>query len=239
MSSHLIRLGILGVAITAVAPPLLAQARGALSGTITDSVSGAPIVGARVAVWCPDCSGRHPTDSAGHYRLDRIPEGNFRFEAYCPSVTGLGPEIALTTVSVAAGRETVVDLHVSPGQCSELPYSERRGVFRGYWTSGFESSAFVPCADSVLGVPAPLLPGKRMFPPKAWAYLAPNVRKQSISWPHDAPINPWGNSTVFVVWRGMLKGPGTYGHMGVSEFSMVVDSIITVRTRGPKNCRVR
>ena len=228
----------LGAACVAAAPHLAAQAHGTLRGTITDSVTGAPVVEARVAVWCAGCTGRYPTDSAGHYRLDRLPGGSASFEAHCPSATGLGAEITHGTVDIAAGSETVLDLRVPPGHCAEPAYSERRGVFRGYWTPGFEPSAFRPCANTVLGVPAPLLPGKRLFPPEAWADFAPGAARR-ISSPHGAPVDSYGNVTYFVVWRGVLKGPGKCGHMGVSEFSMVVDSVIAVRARGPSDCRIR
>ena len=236
MSRHLARIAIVAAVGVAAAPRLAAQARGALRGTITDSVTGAPVVEARVALWCAGCYGRHPTDSAGRYRLDRLPSGSATFEAHCPSATGLGAEITRRTVDIVVDRETVLDLRVPPGQCDEPPYSERKGVFRGYWTPGFESSAFLPCADTALGVPAPLLPGKRLFPPTAWADVVPSAARR-MSWPRDAPVDSYGNPTYFVVWRGVLKGPGTYGHMGVSEFSMEVDSVIAVRARGPSDCR--
>ena len=226
-------------AVWAVVPPrVTAQARGTVRGTITDSVTGAPVVEARVAVWCAGCYGRYPTDSAGRHRLDRLPAGSARFEAHCPSATLLGAEIRQQPIAIAAGGETVFDLRVPPGQRAEPAYSERPGVFRGYWTPGFESSTFRPCADSVLGIPAPLLPGKRLFPATAWADVNPGVARQ-ISWPNDAPVDSYGNPTYFVVWRGALKGPGTYGHLRGSEFSMVVDSVISVHARGPSDCRTR
>jgi len=229
---------IVGAVWALVPSRVTAQARGTVRGTITDSVTGAPVVEARVAIWCAGCYGRYPTDSAGHYRLDRLPAGRARLEAHCPSATGLGAEITQQTVDVAADVETVLDLRVPPGHCAEPAYSERPGVFRGYWTPGFESSAFRPCADSALGVPTPLLPGKRLFPPTAWAVLAPGAVRKT-SWPRGAPVDSYGNATYFVAWRGVLKGPGTYGHMGVSEFLMVVDSVISVHARGPSDCRTQ
>jgi hypothetical protein len=238
MTPQLVRIVIVGAVWAAFPPRLAGQARGTLRGSITDSVTGAPMVAARVAIWCSGCYGRYPTDSAGRYRLDRLPAGSARFEAHCPSATGLGAEITQRTIEIAAEGETVLDLRVPPGHCAEPGYSERPGIFRGYWTPGFESSAFFPCADSALGVPAPLLPGKRLFPPKAWADLAPGAARR-ISWPSGAPIDSYGNGTYFVVWHGVLKGPGTYGHLRVSEFSMLVDSVIAVRVRGPSDCRTR
>ena len=221
------------------APAVGAQQPGSLTGTITDSVTGKPVVGARVAADCARCYGRHPTDSAGRFRLTNLPEGRMAIEAHCPSATGLGAEIAEREVLIAAARETTLDIRVQPGTCVEPAYGERRGIFRGLYTPGFESSVFLPCADSTLGVTAPLLPGKRLFQPTAWADFTPDVRRQRIDWPDGAPKDRSGNRTYFVVWRGVLKGPGEYGHLGVSEFSMLVDSIISVGVKKPADCRVR
>jgi hypothetical protein len=219
---------------------LSAQSSGSISVSVTDSTSGAAVVGARVAIGCQGCYGRYPTDSTGHYQFKQVPAGTFRIEFHCPSRTLLGAQILERMVAVSPGEESLINVRVPEGRCSEPPYSERSGVFRGYWTPGFESSTFVPCADSVLRVPAPLLPGKHLFAPSAWADFAPSVKwPPKVSDKEVAPRDEYGNATYFVVWRGVLKGPGQYGHMGVSDFSMVVDSVLAVGVRGPANCRTR
>lgn len=215
------------------------QEYGSVRGTVTDSVTGVPTIDARVALNCNGCYGREPTDSLGRYSFARVPAGTHRIEFHCPSRTALGRELAQRTVEVIAGRESIVDVRVPLGGCFEPAYSERTGIFRGVWTPGFESSAFVPCPDSALGLTGELLPGKRLFGSRAWADLSAAARKQEISWPKDAPRDPWGNARYFVAWRGTLKGPGTYGHMGVSEFSMVVDSILSVRASRSNDCSRR
>jgi hypothetical protein len=233
-------IALLSAATLASSAILPAQSSGSISVSVTDSTSGAAVVGARVAIGCQGCYGRYPTDSTGHYRFKQVPAGTFRIEFHCPSRTLLGAQILERMVAVSPGEESLINVRVPEGRCSEPPYSERSGVFRGYWTPGFESSAFVPCADSVLRVPAPLLPGKHLFAPSAWADFA-----LSVKWPREmgglanAPKDEYGNSTYFVVWRGVLKGPGQYGHMGVSDFSMVVDSVLAVSFRGPANCRTQ
>ena len=212
------------------------QEYGSVRGVVTDSVTGVPTIDARVALNCNGCYGRQPTDSLGRYSFSRIPAGRHRIEFHCPSRTALGRELAQRTVEVIAGKESVVDVQVPPGDCFEPAYSERSGIFRGVWTPGFESSAFVPCPDSALGLTGELLPGKRLFGSRAWADLTASARKQPISWPKDAARDAWGSARYFVVWRGTLKGPGIYGHMGVSEFSMVVDSILSVRASQSNDC---
>ena len=220
-----------------MALPVKAQSTGRLSGTVTDSVTGLPLIGALVAVRCDGCYGRHPTDSAGRYRIQRVPVGRIPFEVHCPSRTMLGSEIVRRDVTIADTGENTADVRVPPNYCDEPHYSERVGTFRGYWTPGFESSTFSPCADSALGVTAPLLPGKRFFPPRAWADWLPSARNQHVNLPEVAGADAWGNHTYFVVWHGVLKGPGTYGHMGVAEFGMVVDSVISISAARTGACK--
>ena len=223
----------------ASASSVAAQTTGTVRGTVTDSATGAPIVGAKVAVICSGCFGRHPTDSLGRYTIERVPVGTYTVEFNCPSRTMLGR--ALPQQRVTVGEDSVSDIAVTvaPGSCYEPPYSELTGVFRGYWTPGFESSKFVQCTDSVMGVATTLLPGKRLFSSSAWAALDARAQSQQIHWPSHAPIDEWGNHRYFVIWRGTLKGPGMYGHMGVSEFEMTVDSILAVRAPGPRDCSER
>jgi hypothetical protein len=216
-----------------------AQLSGIVSGTVTDSATGAAVINARVAVFCSGCYGRHPTDSTGRYQIGRLPAGTFPIEFNCPSHTSLGSEILQSTVIVKSDEETVLDVRVPPGRCFEPAYSERTGIFRGYWTPGFESSAFAPCEDSAVHLVVPLLPGRRMFPTAAWAGFSHRDQLRQIVWPKNTPVDAWGNHTYFVVWHGVLKGPGTYGHLGVSEFSMIVDSVISVKGKGPRDCRTR
>jgi hypothetical protein len=110
---------------------------------------------------------------------------------------------------------------------------------QGVWTPGFESSSFVPCADSALGLTGQLLPRKRLFGSHARADLTDGARKAPVAWPANVPRDSFGNAAYFVVRRGILKGPGSYGHMGVSEFSMTVDSILSIRAARSNGCERR
>lgn len=212
-----------------------AQQSGSVRGIIRDSSTGTPVVGAMAMVRCAGCYGRRSTDSLGRYEITRLPSGTHSLELYCPSRTTLGRELATLEVTIEPGNATVVNHEVAPGACYEPPYSERKGVFRGHWVAGFESSGFNPCPDSSLGIGTGLLPGKRLGRSRAWATLSPAARRQSIDWPDNAPRDSWG-PRYFVVWRGTLKGPGMYGHMGVSEFEMLVDRIVLVRIPGDGDC---
>lgn len=212
-----------------------AQEPGVVRGTVRDSATGAPVVGVKATVRCEGCYGRHPTDSLGNFRIMRVRPGLHPLEFHCPSRTMLGRELGNVEVMVEQGAEAVVNFSVPPGACYEPPYSERKGVFRGQWTTGFEASEFIPCPDSALGVTRPMLPGKRYWT-SAWATLSPAAREQRIDWPDDAPRDAWGSPRYFVIWRGTLKGPGMYGHLGVGAFEMVVDEIVLATTPGSDEC---
>jgi hypothetical protein len=239
-SITLARLGAaLAVLLVPARAPSAQQPGATVRGTVTDSATGRPVVGARVSAQCPGCLGRHATDSVGRYALEAAP-GSFVLEFHCPSRTLLGRRLARREVTVAPGAEAVVDVRVGPGACYEPPYAERSGVFRGHYTPGFESSRFVPCPDSAVGLAGGLLPGERLFTPAAWAEYAPAAaRARDVTWPSGAPRDRWGNPTYFVVWRGTLRGPGQYGHLGVSEFGFTVDSVLSVRAAGRDDCAAR
>src|SRR5690242_3148759 len=94
------------VVFNATARPTHAQSTGVLRATVVESVTGKPVPGVRVTIWCPGCYGRWPTDSAGNYRRGSLPSGQFRLEFHCPSVTLLGAEILHRDVSISSNRET-------------------------------------------------------------------------------------------------------------------------------------
>jgi hypothetical protein len=215
-----------------------AQTRGVLHGTVLDSLTSVPLIDALVTAICSGCIGRNSTDSTGRYRIDTLPAGAVTVVVHCPSRTLLGRELLQQEITVAESADTRFDVRVPPGACAEPPYAERSGTYRGHYTPGFESSRFIPCPDSTVGLTVGLLPGKRLFPPSAWAVFSPRAREQGApAWPTDAPRDDWGNPTFFVLWQGTLRGPGTYGHMGVSEFSFTVDSVLVVRRPSGSDCR--
>ncbi len=135
---------------------------------------------------------------------------------------------------------TFVIVAISQGGCFEPRYKERTGIFRGYWTTGFEENSFVPCAGSVPGLA------------RAWVELAPSVQMPEITVDSIPEVkHPWvdsmlrdgpqnvtseqdANVTVFVTWHGVLKGPR---ESRSSRFTILVDSVLSVRATGPATCR--
>ena len=89
-------------------PLLFAQSSGRVSGVVTNP-QGAFVQGAEVRV--EGTAANATTDRSGHYRIDAVPAGPQRVTA---SFLGL-PDIT-SGVTVAAGRDTAVDLAFKPGE---------------------------------------------------------------------------------------------------------------------------
>lgn len=208
---------------------------GVIRGQVTDSATGAPVPDAKAAVGCAGCFGRHSTDSLGRFLIPDVPPGTHVVEFHCPSRTDLGRELTNREITVAPGAVINMHVDVPPGGCYEPAYSERRGTFRGRFTSGLESSEFEPCLDREVGLVDGLLPGKHLYTPSVWVEF-PDSTYEHADWPDDVPLDDWGSRQYFVVWHGTLEGPGTYGHLGVSSFVFYVDSIHSVRPAGPADC---
>src|SRR4051794_31892748 len=49
------------VGVSAANLPAFAQSTGVLNATVTDGLTGKPVAGARVTIWCPGCYGRWKT----------------------------------------------------------------------------------------------------------------------------------------------------------------------------------
>ena len=116
----------------------------------------------------------------------------------------------------------------------EPPVHSASGVFRGYHTTGFESDRFVTCPDSFPTLLPELLPFRNGA--HADANFTPAAqRSRPPVWPdiahHDGPT-----ITYFVVGRGTLRGPGSYGHLGAAKFVVVFDTVLSVHPPVPDAC---
>lgn len=197
------------------------RGRARVVGTVRDSSTGRPIVRTWICglvdLGPPDgrvtrCA---TPDTAGHYVLDSLAAGTQILTASCWRL-GVN-QLVQDTLRVAAGEEGRFDIRTSV-RCDMRPFILRRGVFEGRYTSGFEESSFRPCNDSI----------------RAWAEISRNAIESGPKWP---AIKASYNPTYFVRWRGTLRGPWQYGHMGVSDYEIIVDSILTVRRPRRSDCR--
>jgi len=208
-----------------------AQQPAVIRGRITHRLTGAPLVGAKVAVIGLD-GGRSLTDSLGQYLLILDRAGMGWLEINCPSNTGLGPTISINTrVAAQANRELVLDMAVTTERCIEPPPSAIYGVFRGRYTAGFERISFEPCPGST---EQPLWRGPHSMP-AAWVDFSDGALAQlDASWPKVK--DPAEEPTYYAEFRGVLRGPGSFGHMGVSNYQLDVDSLLAFRLAAAGDC---
>jgi hypothetical protein len=224
------------VMLLLLAPAIgFAQSRPTLRVRITDSVTGLPLNGAQVTI--PGIVWGGEVDSLGQRVVAPISPGVVELTVACPTRTHRGRVIETRRVEVTSRTDTTIRFRVAPRTCDEPAYSERVGIFRGSFYSAFEVSAFRPCPDSTVGLPAGL-------PHVFWAPPSAAVTADSTAWSQFsmlAPADSSGGGPVvesswYVRWRGVLKGPGRYGHMGVSVYSLHVDSVLEVRKLGATRC---
>lgn len=211
--------------------PAIGQGR--IVGTVRDSASGRPLIGALVAAQL--MHGRVQTDSHGRFALDQVTPGVQELELNCPSRTALGRRLLVKRMRVLAGDSVVMALSIDMSLCDEPPYREITGDFRGHYSAGFEHSAFSVCADTRLGI-APVATAADdidgwseviawvSFTPQGladWRRLQTTAAADSVRL-----VESRGFGWQYVRWHGTLRGPGTYGHFGGSAYEMLVDTIL-------------
>ncbi|MEO0075086.1 MAG: carboxypeptidase-like regulatory domain-containing protein [candidate division WOR-3 bacterium] len=106
----------------AIATTIFAQTTGAISGIVTDSVSGAPIFNAMVTAYMPAnnmCGGRAITDSNGYYIIENLAEGNYIVVGHARNYRSFRyPE----SVAVVAGQTTTnINFALAPRSSNPPP----------------------------------------------------------------------------------------------------------------------
>jgi hypothetical protein len=204
------------------AQSIAARGRARVVGTVVDSATGRPIIRtsicAVVDLGPPDgrvnlCA---RPDTAGRYVLDSLPAGRLTLSASCSGLRS--SPLAQGTLEVVEGEQTRFDVRTSAAGCDMRPFIVRRGLFEGRFTSGFEESTFRPCNDTI----------------RAWAELSWKVVESGPKWPI---IKGNDDRPYFVRWRGTLRGPWRYGHMGGWSYEISVDSILGIRRPRRSDCR--
>lgn len=227
-----------------VAPGVAAQrptGRAVLAGTVLDAATGRAPLRFRICVSLPDeplewqaCALVDP--ASGQYRVDDLPRGRWVVLAGCSTMSIIGRLAAQDTVAVSATAPVRRDWRVSTKGCDPRPLRRVQGMFRGYYTPGFESSEFVPCAADAWFIPGDSLRTKPHDQRSAWARLQEGSLPRPFTWP-QAPRDAYGNPRYYVDWRGTVIGPGNYGHMGVSSFEIQVDSVAEIRAPQTGDCQ--
>jgi hypothetical protein len=205
-------------------------------GRVRDSISGRAPTRAQVCAFADSGASRPlprcgSIDSVGHYRIDSVAPGRRLLTVHCD--LGAGPaaqQLAFEHLVISGDvqRNWLVDAST----CDARPIRQAYGIFRGHYASGFEMSAFRPCAADSWARASDTL--KRTDPVHAWVTWDSGARRVPL--PPIAP-DSFGVVSHFVRWRGTVEGPGHYGHMGISPFAFRVDSILESRAPGPNDCR--
>jgi hypothetical protein len=209
-------------------------------GIVRDSASGNPVHKSSVCALIPAgppffesrCA---RVDTAGVYRVDNLPALGMRVFVSCEAIRGVEKGLADDSVVFADSASLRRDWTVPTAGCDRRPVRRTVGVFRGHYTPGFESSEFVPCESDGWFIPGDSLDLYPFNARRAWATWPPGVGRD-LKWP-DAPRDSYRNSRYYVRWRGTVVGPGRYGHMGVSAFEFVVDSVLELRAPRKRDCR--
>jgi hypothetical protein len=207
-----------------------AQATGSVAGTIRIEPDR-PLV--RAQIWSVVGTHVHgaTTDSLGRFRVDGIPVGTITMEVICPvpvmQLMAITPVAMKREVTVVAGRAAEMSGVVSAGACEPIPARSVRGRWRGRYSSAFEESSFSPCPDDSIAREV-----RSYGPPlrrRAW------VKFSRSAWTKPGAgelANDSVSSRGFVEWSGELHGPAVSGHMGMSNYRLVVDSIFSMSPSG-------
>jgi hypothetical protein len=233
------------VGVIIVATPVIAQnanvrRRTAIGGVVRDSALGRAARKYSVCTWIPTRASMFSmrcaqVDSVGAYRLDGLPLLGLRISVSCETLRGMGKLVASDSIVFTDTSFVRRDWIVSTTGCDPRRLRQAKGVFRGYYTLGFESSAFVPCAADAWFIPGDSLGAYPFDARNAWVtWDAGAARGQR--WPEVAR-DRHGYSKYYVRWRGTVVGPGRYGHMGVFPFELSVDTVFELRAARKKDCR--
>ena len=218
--------------------PAGGQSRGAvLIGSVRDATTGRPVDRGLVCTHLEESAAlmvQHcaRTDSAGSFRLDSLPAGSRSVYASCRTVA-LGGKILGEWTVVVPVDSIRRDWAVDTGGCDTRVVRRVAGVFSGHYTSGFESSSFVPCRADEWFLPSDSLQADHDR--RAWVVWPKPEERQRLAWP-EVPRGASRNPRYFVRLRGTVVGPGHYGHFGVSAFQLEVDTLLEVRAPGADDC---
>lgn len=221
--------------VFAVTSPLAAQTSGSIRGTITDSSIGHAVV--RATAWLSSHDARATraarADSLGSFVFDSLAPGRYRLSVQCASRPTLGwtHHIWEGNIEISAGQNLTRAFKVGATDCDQRPLLSVAGEFRGFYENGFEHSRFIPCPVPAAG-PQSLL--SAISKPGVWVWAEFRRRGVPRSWPDGEQTS--GIRRWYVQWRGTIRGPDRYGHLGGAQYEAVVDTFLTIRHPNASDC---
>jgi hypothetical protein len=203
--------------------------QGNIWGTLRDSRTGRSVPRAWIRV--DERGGIGGTDSLGRFWLWGFAPGTRKIIVYCPLKRQWLGKIATTvTVHAPPAMKDTMDIRIDMNRCADVPVDTVRVRTRGVWSSGFEDGFFTPCKpfDQIE------LGGYRDFSGQAYLGFAKSVVEPREGWPKVEPVN--GYTRVFLDVEGDLIGPGSYGHMGVGTYMLVVTRVVRAKAASKTSC---
>ncbi|MBL8263700.1 MAG: hypothetical protein JNM58_14875 [Xanthomonadaceae bacterium] len=153
---------------------------------------------------------------------------------HCPGIEQ-GPMLPrrvpapLQPYRLKAGRADLL-VHVDLARCETPEVVSRKVRMRGMYVRGLESSQFHPCD----GLP-PESADFEFGPHSAWTEFTPEAEDDMAfaEWRERA----FGDGVLYAEWSGVLSGPGSYGHWGMSLYEMRVETVHDTGMSQPSDCR--
>jgi hypothetical protein len=193
--------------------------------TVIDSATGQPIRRAYAAEFLYLPEGRmRPRqaagDSLGRLTFDSVRAWpvNITCRTTDESREGRVAQLDSATLVNAAGRSW--EIRGDGSACDQRPVVVQRGRWRGRYSAGFEHSEFRWCGDTTRAI---------------WVrFKQKTAESPRVKWPPST--DPY-TYTAFITVVGTMRGPDRYGHLGVATYELEVDSVLSARAAGPRDCR--
>jgi len=203
--------------------------QGNIWGTLRDSRTGSPVPRAWIRV--DERGGVGASDSTGHFRLGGFAPGKHKIIVQCPLRRQWFGKVA-RTVSFQAPRamKDTMDIQVDMRECTDVPVDTVRVRTQGVVTEGFEAGFFEPCkrfSQIQLG-------GYRDFSGLASLGFAGENIEPPQGWPHVKPEKGYYRTYMDV--EGNLIGPGSYGHMGLATYQLIVTRVFSAAAATKTSC---
>lgn len=203
--------------------------QGNIWGTLRDSRTGRPVPRAWIRVG--ERGGLGGTDSLGRFWLWGFAPGTRKIIVHCPlKRQWLGKLPTTVTVQARPAMKDTMDIHIDMEGCADVPLDTARVRTRGVLSSGFEDGFFTPCKrfDQIK------LGAYRDFWGQAYLGFAKSVVAPRGGWPTVKPER--GYIRTFLDVEGDLIGPGSYGHLGIATYKLVVTRVMSAKAASKASC---
>ena len=203
--------------------------QGNIWGTLRDSRTGRSVPRAGIRV--DERGGLGGSDSTGRFWLGGFAPGERKIIVYCPlRRQWLGKVATTVTIHAPPAMKDTMDIRIDMDRCADVPVDTVRVRTRGVLSSGFEDGFFTPCKpfDQIK------LGGYRDFSGQASLGFTKSVTEPREGWPMVKPDH--GHTRIFLDVEGDLIGPGSYGHMGIATYELVVTRVFSARAASKTSC---